>query len=165
MCICIFNINARKLDGHYRSWIEYLNERYKVYILGRSIKFDNKNMLFTSQQRNDSDSTQNSTATVFGQQYTISCGLSNSVDYILLILYILFNKLSGMFNERAIRDSECIHISNLQICSPFIVCEFSFKFNHTHTRTHARTHISANAYKRMRIATIMYRYGRINSTQ
>jgi len=23
-----FNINSRKLDGHYRSWIEYLNERY-----------------------------------------------------------------------------------------------------------------------------------------
>ena len=98
-------------------------------------------------------------------RYSVSSTQSNSVDYIMLILYILFNNLSGMFNEQAIRDGECIHISNLQICSPFIVCEFSFKFNHTHTRTHARTHISANAYKRMRIATIMYRYGRINSTQ
>ena len=25
--IYLFNINSRKLDGHYRSWIEYLNER------------------------------------------------------------------------------------------------------------------------------------------
>ena len=36
-----FNINSRKLDGYYRSWIEYLNERYKVYILERSINLDN----------------------------------------------------------------------------------------------------------------------------
>ena len=26
--IYLFNINSRKLDGQYRSWIEYLNERY-----------------------------------------------------------------------------------------------------------------------------------------
>jgi len=26
--IYLFNINFRKLDGHYRGWIEYLNERY-----------------------------------------------------------------------------------------------------------------------------------------
>ena len=26
--IYVFNINFRKLDGQYRSWIEYLNERY-----------------------------------------------------------------------------------------------------------------------------------------
>jgi len=26
--IYLFNINSRKLDGHYRSWSEYLNERY-----------------------------------------------------------------------------------------------------------------------------------------
>jgi len=85
-------------------------------------------------------------------RYSLSSTQSNSVDYIMLILYILFNNLSGMFNERAILDGECIHISNLQICSPFIVCEFSFKFNHTHTRTHARTHthkcqcLQKNAY-------------------
>ena len=38
--IYVFNINFRKLDGQYRSWIEYLNERYEVCILGRSIKLD-----------------------------------------------------------------------------------------------------------------------------
>jgi len=26
--IYLFDINSRKLDGHYRSWIEYLNERF-----------------------------------------------------------------------------------------------------------------------------------------
>ena len=36
-----FNINYRKLDGYYRSWIVYLNKRYKVYILDRSITLDN----------------------------------------------------------------------------------------------------------------------------
>ena len=35
-----FNINSRKLDGQYRSWIEYFNERYYVCILDRSIKLD-----------------------------------------------------------------------------------------------------------------------------
>jgi len=31
--IYLFNINSRKLDGQYRSWIEYLNEPYEVCIL------------------------------------------------------------------------------------------------------------------------------------
>ena len=36
----LFNMNSRYIDGHYRSWIEYLDERYNVCILGRSIKWD-----------------------------------------------------------------------------------------------------------------------------
>jgi len=32
--INLFNINSRTLDGHYRSWIEYLNERY-AYLSGQ----------------------------------------------------------------------------------------------------------------------------------
>ena len=39
--IYIFNSNSRKLDGHYRSWIEYLNEPYTACTLDRSIQFDN----------------------------------------------------------------------------------------------------------------------------
>ena len=37
----LFNINSRKLDGYYRSWIEYLTDHYLVCILDRSIKLDN----------------------------------------------------------------------------------------------------------------------------
>jgi len=32
------NINSRKIDGYYRSWVEYLNEPYKLCIIDRSIK-------------------------------------------------------------------------------------------------------------------------------
>ena len=38
--IYLFNINSRKIDGHYRSWVEYLNERCNVCIINRSIKWD-----------------------------------------------------------------------------------------------------------------------------
>mgnify|MGYP006890636151 CR=1 FL=1 len=39
-----FNINCRKIDRQYRSWIEYLNELFKVCTFDRSIKLDNTNM-------------------------------------------------------------------------------------------------------------------------
>ena len=43
--IYLFNINSRKLGGHYRSWIEFLNEPYKVSILDRSIQLDNTTLI------------------------------------------------------------------------------------------------------------------------
>ena len=32
--------NSRKIDGHYRSWIDFLNERYNACKRDRSIKRD-----------------------------------------------------------------------------------------------------------------------------
>jgi len=39
--IYLFNINSRNIDGYYRRWIDYLNARFNVCILNRSIKLDN----------------------------------------------------------------------------------------------------------------------------
>ena len=44
----VFNINSRKIDGHYRSWIKYLKERSKVCIFDRSIKWHNTYILLFS---------------------------------------------------------------------------------------------------------------------
>ena len=41
--ICIFNISSRNVEWYCRSWIEYLNERFNVCILERSIKLDTNN--------------------------------------------------------------------------------------------------------------------------
>ena len=44
--IYLFNINFPNIDGYCRSWIEYLNERYNVCILDRSIPLDNNSCTF-----------------------------------------------------------------------------------------------------------------------
>jgi len=38
--VYLFNINFRNIDRYCRSWIEYLNERFEVCILDRSINLD-----------------------------------------------------------------------------------------------------------------------------
>ena len=50
--IYVCNISWCNIDGHYRSWIEYLTERYNVCTLDRSIQWDNTTNSDTKLHRN-----------------------------------------------------------------------------------------------------------------
>ena len=50
--IYVCSISWCNIDGHYRSWIEYLTERYNVCTLDRSIEWDNTTNSDTKLHRN-----------------------------------------------------------------------------------------------------------------